>query len=266
MTIPAGPPPVLVVGSFELPVSTLLTIAGVALAALMARARARRHGLPVRRTVDGMFLMVVVGLAAGHLTDVVLYRWQSLRADWRAILPASGGVCSVGAIAGATLAGFFWFRRAAGSLRAHADNIVLALCLGWAVGRVGCFLDHDHLGRLTTVPFAVLMPDGPRHDLGLYEAALALVIFAVLRALDRRRPPPGRIAALAAVLYGVGRFAIESLRADDIEALGRHSDPRWLGLTLAQYAAAALTAGAVAFVTRDVTEQRRARVPARTVR
>jgi phosphatidylglycerol:prolipoprotein diacylglycerol transferase len=225
------------------PASALLTLAGVVAAAAVARAGARRRGLPVRQTIDGMFLMIAVGLLVGHGADVVLYRSAALRADWREVLPWSGGVCTLGAVAGAGAAAAIWFRRVPGAWLDHADNLVIALSLGWSVGRIGCFIDHDHLGRLTDAPFAVAMPGGPRHDLGLYEAALALLIFVVSWRGDRRAlRPAGQPLAIAALLFGIGRFAIEQVRADDLELLGRHSDPRVFGLTLVQYATFALVA------------------------
>ncbi len=228
----------------DVPGSVLLTVAGVAAAAAVARAGARRRGLPVRRTIDGLFLMIAVGLVVGHVADVVLYRAAALRADWRQLLPGSGGVCTLGAVLGAGVTAAACFRRAPGGLLAHADNLVVALSLGWSIGRIGCFIDHDHLGRLTDAPFAVAMPGGARHDLGLHEALLAAGIFALLHERgDRRAPPPGRALALAGLMFGLGRFAIEHVRADDIERLGRHSDPRLAGLTLVQYAAVALVAG-----------------------
>ena len=232
-------------GVVDVPASALLALAGVVAAAGVARAGARRRGLPVRRTIDGLFLMVVVGLLVGHLADVVLYRMAALRSDWRELAPSSGGVCTLGAVLGAVAVAAVWFRRAPGGWLAHADNLVIALSLGWGIGRIGCFIDHDHLGRLTDVPFAVAMPGGRRHDLGLYEAALALFIFVVCVAvcLHRHAPrAPGRLLAIAALLFGIGRFAIECVRGDDLELLGRHSDPRVFGLTVVQYAAVALVA------------------------
>jgi len=240
----------IVIGPLTLPPSALCVLAGVSAAVVVARA----GGLPVRRSVDALFAMIAFGLLAGHVADVVLYRRDELAAGWRALGPASGGVCSPGAIAGAALAGWLCLRRAPGGLAAHDDNLVSALSLGWAIGRVGCFVDHDHLGRLTRSPLGVAFPGGARHDLGLYEAALALavfvVVFMVLGAHRRasRHPVAGQGAALAALLFAVGRFGIECLRADDLAALGRRSDGRYLGLTLAQYAAVALATGAATWL------------------
>ena len=238
---------VLQVGSLELPVNMLFALAGAAAAIVAARVGARRLGLPVRRSVDTLGAMLVFGLFAGHVADVVLYRRSELVAGgWRALAPASGGVCSLGAIAGAALVGWLSLRRAPGGLASHADNLVTSLSLGWAIGRVGCFIDHDHLGRLTRSPLGVSFPGGPRHDLGLYEAALALALFALARARLRRlpRPPAGATAALIALLFAIGRFGIECLRANDLATLGRHSDARFFGLTLVQYSALALAIGA----------------------
>ncbi len=245
---------VLQLGSLELPVSMLLAVVGAAAAIVAARVGARRLGLPVRRSVDALGAMIAFGLFAGHIADILLYRSSELFAGgWRALAPASGGVCSLGAIGGAALVGWLLLRRAPGGLASHADNLVTSLSLGWAVGRLGCFIDHDHLGRLTRSPLGVSFPGGARHDLGLYEAALALTLFAIARARLRRtpRPPPGATAALTALLFAIGRFGIECLRADDLASLGRHSDTRFFGLTLVQYSAIALAIGAAIHLYRE---------------
>jgi phosphatidylglycerol:prolipoprotein diacylglycerol transferase len=85
---------------------------------------------------------------------------------------------------------------------------------------------------------AVRFPDGPRHDLGLYEAILLFAIGALLWALHRRGALRGKLLAVLALLYGTGRFVLDFLRATDVE----YADARHLGLTFAQFTAVALVA------------------------
>jgi phosphatidylglycerol:prolipoprotein diacylglycerol transferase len=106
---------------------------------------------------------------------------------------------------------------------------------GWGVARIGCFVVHDHPGVSTSFPLAVTgwpFPGGPRHDLGLYDAAALFAITGLLLFLRKRRILEGRLLAVTAVLYAVSRFLLDFLRAGDVP----YADARYLGLTPAQYA------------------------------
>ncbi len=224
-------------------IAFLLALAGIATTAAIARGRARRLGLSVRTTIDGLFAMIAAGLVTGHATDVLLYRWPEYANDWTVVLPGSGGSCSLGAVGGALFAGFVWFRRRdPEKLLDHADNVMAASTLGWGIARLGCFAVHDHLSAVTNSPLAIDFPEGARHDLGLYEAILSFALFFLLRWLDKKKRSPGSLAIAGALTFAAGRFALDFLRV---------GDPRYGGLTLVQLAAIAVAMFAVArpFVT-----------------
>jgi phosphatidylglycerol:prolipoprotein diacylglycerol transferase len=120
-----------------------------------------------------------------------------------------------------------------------AEVLIQALVIGWVFGRLGCTLVHDHLGRRTAFPLAIRFPDGPRHDLGFYELLYTvLVLVPAVAVLTRRRRPPGTTLAVVALLYAPARFLGDFLRQVDLPG----ADPRYLGLTLAQYGCAQLAA------------------------
>jgi len=103
---------------------------------------------------------------------------------------------------------------------------------------------------LTSFPLAVVFPDGPRHDLGFYDALLLAAITLVLYGLRRRGALRGSFLTVLALLYGAGRFALDFLRARDLP----YVDARYLGLTPAQYFCMALVAyGAWALLARRRT-------------
>jgi len=54
----------------------------------------------------------------------------------------------------------------------------------------------------------------PVHPVQLYEAALLVIAYAVLRRVPLGKPRPGLVAVTAALAYAVIRFAMEYLRAD----------------------------------------------------
>jgi phosphatidylglycerol:prolipoprotein diacylglycerol transferase len=133
------------------------------------------------------------------------------------------------------------------------DAATPALALGYAVGRVGCFLVGDDYGRPTDLPWGVEFPVGlpptsvgnlreqfgvdfpptmpsdelvPVHPTQLYETTLALVIWIVSVRLLGRSRRPGTTALAVLGMLAVERFLVEFLRAKDDRMLG--------GFTLAQ--------------------------------
>jgi len=72
----------------------------------------------------------------------------------------------------------------------------------------------------------VAYPDGPRHDLALYEMLLALVLTIILYLHPARARPAGYYAMIIMFLYAPARFALDFLRT---------GDRRYFGLTPAQY-------------------------------
>lgn len=147
-----------------------------------------------------------------------------------------GGASSLGGFVGALSALYIFLRIKKfqfADFKPYADIIGLYFWLGWAIGRVGCFLIHDHIGRLTNFFLAVNFPYGTRYDLGLFDSILALIIFIILFGLRRSRQAMKKInyPALGFSLYAVGRFFLDFLRADDIVG----ADARYWHLTPAQW-------------------------------
>ena len=151
----------------------------------------------------------------------------------------SQGRSVVGALLGAALGAWVFLKiRGAPSL-SYADAAAHAVALGYAVYRIGCFLNGCCFGTETDLPWAVtfsqnseafaaevaaglIAPDA-RHTLGvhptqLYHALLGIAAFFVL--LQMKTDMPGKRFAAALMLYGVGRFVIEFFRGDAVPVFG----------------------------------------------
>ena len=205
-------------GPFTLQSFGVFAAAGVALAAWLLVREAKRRGLDLSPMRDAPVWALVGGMLGGHLMHVFLYHPEEAH-GWQ-ILKVWDGLSSTGGVLGGTL----------------------AVASGWAVARLGCFSVHDHPGSLTSFPLAVAFPGGARHDLGLYDALLLGAITALLFWLSRTRRLSGSLLPLLAVLYAVGRFLLDFLRASDVP----YADARYFGLTPAQYVCMLLLAyGAV---------------------
>jgi phosphatidylglycerol:prolipoprotein diacylglycerol transferase len=89
---------------------------------------------------------------------------------------------------------------------------------------------------------AVKYPRGARHDLGFYEFLFTLlVLYPTTRLLGRKPRPDGFFLALAPIIYSPVRFLLDFLRSTDYGNV----DPRYLGMTAAQWLCIAMLAGGV---------------------
>lgn len=111
-----------------------------------------------------------------------------------------------------------------------ADAVALALPLGQAIGRVGCFLNGDSFGKASGLPWAVTFPPETRavmgitatrvHPVQLYELLLDLVLFIALMIYRRREEHEGSLLLVYLVGYGLIRFFLEFYRAHASSAAG----------------------------------------------
>ncbi len=228
--IPYFQPPSLSLGPFHLQVFGLFAAAGVYLGAVAASRAARRDGLPVQPLADFAVWGVASGVLFGHLAHLFLYHPEEL-SDWRKVVEFWQGLSSYGGLLGGILAAAVFFHRRHLKFHDYGDALAVGVAPGWGVARLGCFAIHDHPGVHTTFPLAVDFPDGPRHDLGLYDALVLFSLAGLLLFLRRRGLLRGRLLAVLALLYAIARFFLDFLRATDVS----YPDARYFGLTPAQY-------------------------------
>jgi phosphatidylglycerol---prolipoprotein diacylglyceryl transferase len=198
--------------------------------------RARQLGLDAGKTSSMFWFSIVVGFIAAHLFDVVAYQWTDRAPPLRIILNPFAGLSSYGGLGGTLLGMVLWCKWSKQPVMPYVDSAAFGLAPGWFVGRLGCFAAHDHPGRLTDFVLAVNYPDGPRHDLGLYEAFVALGFTILFWILARKKQPVGLYATLICLIYGPARFLLDYLRAADMPG----SDPRYFGFTPGQYSSIAI--------------------------
>jgi phosphatidylglycerol:prolipoprotein diacylglycerol transferase len=194
---------------------------------------------------------LVFAAGVGGIVGSKVY-YALLNGDWRLLLDRSGLVWYGGFILGA-LGVIYVMRSRRLPVWPVADVAALSLAVGYAIGRIGCFLVGDDYGRPTDLPWGVAFPVGvPRttagelrsvfglsidsaipddtlmrvHPTQLYETFSCLLIWAFGLWLLRRRPKDGTVALAVLALLAVERFLVEFFRAKD--------DRFFAGFTLAQ--------------------------------
>jgi len=125
-----------------------------------------------------------VGALVGCRLLGVAERWPTSLAAWWAgdtfrLLFSPGGKTIVGGLLGGWL-GVEVIKKLNGIHRRTGDLFVLPLCVGIAVGRIGCLiagLADDTYGKPTTLPWAVDLGDGiGRHPVQVYEIVFLILI------------------------------------------------------------------------------------------
>lgn len=157
------------------------------------------------------------GAFIGALVLAALERPGQLLALLRDSQAVLGGKTIVGALIGGLFA-VEWAKRRLGIKRRTGDLFAVPLCVGIAVGRIGCFLTglQDHTcGLPSALPWAVNFGDGiPRHPTQLYEIVflgfLALVIFR----MSLRHYIEGDLFKFFMVSYFAFRLLIDFLKPD----------------------------------------------------
>lgn len=208
------------IGAFTLPAHFVFeTLAYLVGYRVYLAARARESD-PIP---DATRLTLVVAAAVGAALGSKLLVWaQNAPALWAArgdVAAWAGGKTIVGGLLGGWLM-IEVAKRSLGERRRTGDVYVIPLCVGIAIGRVGCFLagldDHTY-GDPTRLPWGVDFGDGiPRHPAQLYEIA-ALVLIAAWARSAQRRIARGRLTSGDAfrgfmTQYLAFRLALEAIK------------------------------------------------------
>jgi phosphatidylglycerol:prolipoprotein diacylglycerol transferase len=184
--------------------------------------------------VYGLLIAAVIGgLLGAKINYLILHP-----SEWPGNLLSGGGLVWFGGLFGAIIGVVVVTVLSKQRLAAVMDAGALAVSVGYAVGRIGCFLRGDDYGVPTNLPWGMSFPQGlpPTtvrvHPTQLYETAASLVIFALLLwVFSPRFTREGPLIFVYAVLAGIERLLVEFIRTNSKIALG---------LTLQQYVAVAM--------------------------
>jgi prolipoprotein diacylglyceryltransferase len=141
---------------------------------------------------------LLVGAVVGAKALFLVLGWEHYaRGELRLWADFGVGFVFFGGLVGAAAAGALFARLRGLSFTAGADYFAVAIPIGHAIGRIGCFL-------------AGCCPGRPPHPVQLYEslglALIALTCRAVLGGVEAEALRPGAAFRCYLVLYGVLRF------------------------------------------------------------
>lgn len=198
----------------------------------------KRFGISPDFFMD-LLLIGVPSAIIGARIYYVAFKWEAYKDNWLDIFKIwEGGIAIYGALIGAVIAGYFYFRRKGYSFWRIADICAPSLIVGQMIGRWGNYVNQEAHGGPVSESFlrdTLHLPswitdqmyiDGQfYHPTFLYESLWNLVGLLLLFWL-RRRPflRAGELFVSYMMWYSVGRFFIEGLRTDSLA----FTAPSWL--------------------------------------
>ena len=190
---------------------------------------ARRKGISGDAVLDVALWAVFGGIIGARLLHVVDH-WNVYAANPMHILAIqNGGLAIVGGVLGGMLAGGLAAWRRGLPIRKLADAAAPGIILGQAIGRLGCLVNGDALGRATDAPWGIAYQNAhamaPQLGVAyqpvfLFEQAYDLGVFGLLWFLRRRFSRDGYLFAAYLSLYAAGKFFISFLRTEAVWVWG----------------------------------------------
>lgn len=205
-------------------------LAGAAASAWLAK----RRGLKPVVVWDTLGLIIIGAMIGARLFHVIFYEpayYLANPSEFFAIW--HGGLSMMGGLFGAAVAGLGYLKYKKLDLIRYSDVLIFGLPLGYFIGRIGCFMIHDHPGLPTNFFLGVQYPDGiVRHDLGLYHSLLGLAMFLFFLVLQKKyQTRVGIFVVSFFIIYGVARLFLDFLREGDA-CLWFLTPGQWFGMIM----------------------------------
>jgi phosphatidylglycerol---prolipoprotein diacylglyceryl transferase len=175
--------------------------------------------------LDELIVPLIVGIVVGgRLGYIIFYNLEHfLKSPLEIFMTWQGGMSFHGGLVGVIVALSWYAHRQHLPFLAVTDVIAVGTPMGLFLGRLANFINGEHYGRVTSVPWAVIFPNGgplPRHPSQLYEAVgEGLVIWGLLYSIWKWYPKywirPGGMSGIFLLSYGLIRSFLELLRQPD---------------------------------------------------
>lgn len=230
----------------------VLVAIGVLVGAHLLRKYAEWHGIHDDHIRGITMWVIVTGFIGAHVFDVLAYQWTEFMEDPLLIVKIWAGISSYGGFLGGIMGWtvYIWWKRLPPML--YADTCTIGVLTAFTIGRIGCSIVGDHMGKTSDFFLAQTWPSAvsksgetiawvTRHNLGIYELMYLILVNAIVLPIAFRkskRMPAGFVAVLIGATYAPVRFFLDYLRPAT-------TDPRYGSLTFAQWASILIFGAAV---------------------
>ena len=200
------------IGPFTIYSYGLMIAVGILVCIAMGMYRAKKRGM----SDDAVLTIAIIGVLSGFIGAKLLYvivEFDQFIEDPMSVMGGEGFVVYGGIIVG-VLSAILYCRQKKLVFLDYFDLLVPSIAVAQGFGRIGCFLAGCCYGRETDSFLGVVFPEHSMAPSGV-------------KLLPTER---GRTGALYMILYGIGRFLIEFLRADDRGTVGSLSTSQFISI------------------------------------
>ncbi len=176
--------------------------------------------MPREEYESAIFYVMLGVILGGRIGYVLFYNFlYYLKHPLDIFAVWEGGMSFHGGALGVIIAGLLFCKRYKYAFMDLADAAIPLVAAGLALGRLGNFINGELWGKVSTLPWAMVFPDGgelPRHPTQLYEMLGEGVLMAIISYLMLRRGlRKGMVFWSFIGGYGIVRFLIEFVRVPD---------------------------------------------------
>ena len=226
---------ILTIGSVTIYGYGLMIGIGVMLAMIIGDKRAKGKGLNGELVYGLTIAVVILGFAAAKVLFIIT-KWKDFIKDPLSYLSSEGFVVYGGIIGGILVAILYCKLKKVNGFD-YLDLMVPSVALAQGFGRIGCFLAGCCYGRETTSPLGVVFthsafaPNNVRLiPTQLIMSAGDFIIAAVLFWFAAKPRKRFQTTILWVLLYSIGRFFVEFLRADARGTVGPLSTSQFIAV------------------------------------
>ena len=175
---------------------------------------------------DLIFYLVIGIILGGRLGYVLFYNFTYYSQNFYEIFKIwQGGMSFHGGLIGLIIATIIFSNGKNINFFKFTDIISCVAPIGIFLGRIANFINGELFGKVSTLPWAVIFPNGgnlARHPSQIYEAAMeGIVLFILINyfALQKKLLfKTGYISGLFLILYSIFRIISEIFREPDIHS------------------------------------------------
>ena len=224
--------PVLVdLGLFQIRWYSIAYILGIILGWLYAikiinTIHAKDHNLrSIKKSdIDDLIIYLVLGIIlGGRLGYVIFYNLEYYIHNFFEIFKLwHGGMSFHGGLVGVIISIFIFSKNKNASFFKYSDIIACVTPIGLFLGRIANFINGELYGKISTLPWAVIFPNGgniARHPSQIYEAMLeGVLLFILINFLALKKHliiKSGYISSFFLISYSILRIFSENFREPD---------------------------------------------------
>jgi len=213
------------VGGLEVRWYSLAILTAVIVAVIISAREAKRKGINPEVIGSGAIWAVVGGIIGARVFHVMEHL------DYYSANPSQllrfEGLAIWGAVVGGAIALLIFTKRRQLPFLRLADVIVPGLLVAQIIGRLGCIVNGDAYGNVTSLPWGFIYthPDAmipsrlmnvPTHPYPVYEMLWNGMVLLIILRLRRHFKTDGMLLLSYLAFYAVGRFALSFVREEKI--------------------------------------------------